>query len=190
MRKLFIPVLSLLLSSCAVVTTFGTEETVSFSGDKAATEKSQLVLKPHNDLPLSIEFSCPTKLATAMTSTLIPLPPFVPIGFVNEHVSYVRITTPEDAAYAKAPIRIITAQGQSIPLQDGAQSKRVVKSNEATEITYALNKDCEAFDGSVLEVAAFSYGNKEYPATRTRLEFDSRLKLHIGPGIVGALRKG
>lgn len=190
MPKYLVSALSLLLSSCAVVTTSGTEETVFFSGDKAATEKSRVVLKPHNELPLSIEFSCPEKLATVMTSVLIPFPPFVPIGFVNEPVSYVRITTPEDAAYVKAPIRIITAQGQSIPLQNVAKSKRVVKSNEATEITYALNKECAALDGSVLEVAAFSYGNKNYPATRTRLEFDSRLKLHIGPGIAKAWPKG
>lgn len=183
MRSSLIPALSLLLSSCAVVTTSGTEETVYFSSKDSGAAKPLAVLKPHNELPLAIEFSCPTKLSTMMTSILIPFPPFLPVGFVNEHVSYLRITLPEGAEYADAGVRITTQQGQAVPIPDEPTSKRVVAKEGKTEITYALKSDCEALDGGVLELAEISYKNRRYPPTVAQLQFDSRIKMTVGPGI-------
>lgn len=184
MHASFISALSLLLSGCAVVTASGTEESVLFSGKEAGAEKPQVVLKPHNDLPMSVEFSCPTKLATMMTSVVVPFPPLLPVGFVNEHVSYLRIKVPTDAEHAIAGIRIITPQGASIPLPESSKSRRVVTDGGTAEITYTLQKDCEAFDGGFIEVAGFSYKNRNYPASGARLQFDSRIRGLVGPGLV------
>jgi len=183
MRSRLIPALSLLLSSCTVVTTSGTEEAVYFSNKESGAEKAHAVLTPHHDLPLAIEFSCPDKLDTMMTSILIPFPPFLPVGFVNEHVSYLRITLPEGAGHAEAGVRITTQQGQAVPIPDAPLSKRVVAKDGTTEITYALKQDCETLDGGALEVAEFSYKNRRYPPIVARLRFDSRMKMTVGPGI-------
>jgi len=183
MRSSFIPALSLLLSSCAVVTTSGTEEAVYFSQNEAGAGKPQAVLKPHDDLPLAIEFSCPDKLQTAMTSVWVPFPPVLPVGFVNEHVSYLRLTVPQDADYANARVRITTQQGRAVPISEEPKSKRVVTNDGKMQVTYALKQDCETLDGGLLEVAGFSYKNKSYPAIGARLQFESRIKMTIGPGI-------
>lgn len=183
MRSSFIPALSLLLSSCAVVTTSGTQEAVYFSEKESDAGKSQAVLKPHADLPLAIEFSCPDKLETMMTSVWVPFPPVLPVGFVNERVSYLHITLPQDADHANARVRITTQQGQPVPIPDEPKSKRVTTSGGETQITYALKQDCATLDGGLLEVAGFSYKNRNYPATDARLRFDSRIKMTIGPGI-------
>ncbi|GAB3549447.1 hypothetical protein GCM10027343_31210 [Noviherbaspirillum agri] len=183
MRSSFIPALSLLLSSCAVVTTSGTEEAVYFSDKESGNGQAHAVLKPHNDLPMTIEFSCPDKLATAMTSVWVPFPPVLPVGFVNEKLSYLRITVPQDAGYANAQIRVTTQQGQPVPMLAEPQSRRVGKDSGEAQLTYVLKQDCETLDGGLLEVAGFSYKNRNYPAIGSRLHFDSRLKLRIGPGI-------
>ena len=175
--------LALLLSGCAVVTAAGTEEALHFSGENAGVEEPRLVLKPHDDLPLTLEFSCPTKIATLMTSVFIPFPPIMPVGFVNEHVSYLHIRTPRDAEQSIEGISITTPQGSQIALPDEPGAKRVAASGEMLEITYALQKDCEAFDGASLKVAGFSYKDRRYPATGARLRFDSRLRGVVGPGL-------
>lgn len=180
MRANYISALSLLLTGCTAFTTSGTEEAILFSAKEAPAENAQVVLKPYNDLPLSLEFACPTKLATMMTSFVVPLPPVLPIGFMNDHVSYLRVRLPEGAENAIAQTRIVTPQGAAMPLSDARQSMRAVNNEGAVETTYALNKDCEALDGGVLEVAGFSYNNRNYPAAQARLHFDSRIKAGIG----------
>jgi hypothetical protein len=161
------------------MTTSGTEEAVLFSGKQASAEKTQLVLKPYDDLPLSIEFACPTRLATMMTSYVVPLPPVIPVGFVNKHVSYLHIKMPEGAESAIARTRIVTPQGTAMPLSDARQSGRNLNKEGIQEVTYALDTDCEALDGSVLEVGGFSYKNKAYPVSETRLQFESRIKASV-----------
>jgi hypothetical protein len=183
MRSSLIPALSLLLSSCAVVTTSGTDESVLFYTQEPEAAKPQAVLKPHNDLPLAIEFSCPTKLATMMTSVLVPFPPFLPVGFVNQHVSYLRITVPQDAEYANARMRLLTQQGKEVPVPAAPEAKRVATNDGKTQITYTLQQDCETLDGGSLQLAGFSYQNRSYPAIGARLHFDSRIRMTIGPGI-------
>ncbi len=179
MRANFVSALSLLLSGCVAVTTSGTEEAVLFSGKEAPAESAQAVLRPYHDLPLSIEFACPARLATLMTSYVVPLPPVVPVGFVNEHVSYLRIRMPEGSENALAQTRLVTPQGTAMPLSDARQSRHAISNEGAVEVTYAVDKDCEALDGGVLEVAGFSYRNKDYPASAMRLQFDSRIKAGI-----------
>lgn len=179
MRTTLVSVLSLLLSGCAAMTTSGTEEAVLFSGKHASAEKAQVVLKPYDDLPLSIEFACPTRMATMMTSYVVPLPPVIPVGFVNKHVSYLRIRMPEGADHAIAQTRILTPQGTALPLSEARQSGPDVNKEGIREVTYALDKDCEALDGSVLEVGGFSYNNKAYPVSERRLQFASRIKASV-----------
>ncbi|HJV83064.1 hypothetical protein [Noviherbaspirillum sp.] len=179
MRSTLVSALSLLLTGCTAMTTSGTEEAILFSGKQVPAEKAQVVLKPYADLPLSIEFSCPARLATMMTSYVVPLPPVIPVGFVNKHVSYLRISMPEGAEGAIAQTRIVTPQGTAIPLSDARQSGRSVNKEGLREATYALDKDCEALDGSVLQVGAFSYKNKAYPVSETRLQFESRIKASV-----------
>jgi hypothetical protein len=179
MRANFISALSLLLSGCIATTTSGTEEAVLFSGKEAPAGSAQVVLSPYKDLPLSIEFACPTRIATLMTFYVIPLPPVVPVGFVNEHVSYLRIRMPEGTENAIAQMRIVTPQGTAMPLSDARQSMRAVNNKDTVEATYAVNKECEALDGGVLEVAGFSYKNKTYPASEARLQFESRIKASV-----------
>lgn len=180
MRASFVPALSLLLSGCVSFTTAGTEETIAFSGNEAVEENNQAVLKPYNGLPLSMNFACPKKLATLSTFYVVPLPPVVPAGFVNEKVSYLHITMPQDTENDMAKLRILTPQGTAIPLSDMRQSMRAVGKDGTVETTYALNKECEALDGGVLELAGLSYHNKAYPASAVRLEFDSRIKFGAG----------
>lgn len=178
-----ISALALLLSGCAVVTATGTEEAVRFSGENAGVEEPRLVLKPHDDLPLTLEFSCPTKIATMMTSVFIPFPPAMPVGFVNKQVSYLHIRAPKDVEHAIGRISIVTPQGTSIALPDDRDSKRVAASGEMMEIIYTLRENCETFDGASLKVAGFSYKDRRYPATHARLQFDSRLRGVVGPGL-------
>lgn len=180
MRVNYISALSLLLTGCTAFTTSGTEEAILFSAKEAPAENAKVVLKPYDDLPLSLEFACPTKLATMMTSFVVPLPPVLPVGFMNDHVSYLRIRMPEGTENAIAQTRVITPQGTAMPLADARQSMRTVNKEGTVEATYALNKDCEALDGAVLEVAGFSYNNRNYPAAQARLQFDSRIKAGIG----------
>lgn len=179
MRVNFISALSLVLSGCSTVTGFGTEEAVLFSGTNASAENAQAVLRPHDNLPLSIAFACPTKLDTMMTSYIIPLPPVIPVGFINEQVSYLHIHMPESAENAVAKTRIITPQGTAMPLSDARQFRRAVNNEGSLEVTYALNKDCEALDGGTLQVAGMSYKNKTYPASEARLQFESRIKAGV-----------
>jgi hypothetical protein len=174
MRAHLISVLSFPLAGCVAVTTAGTDETVLFSDREARAETAQAVLKPYNDLPLSIEFACPSRLATLSTSYVVPLPPVLPAGFTNKDVSYLRISMPEGAENAMAQARVITAAGTAIPLSDARQSKRAAGPG-TTEVTYALNRKCEALNGSVLEVAGFSYKNKTYPPSAARLHVESRI---------------
>lgn len=172
MRANFLPALSLLLSGCVAMTTAGTREAVLFSGPQ---EDAHAVLKPYEDLPLSIEFACPDKPETMMTSFVVPFPPVVPVGLVNDHISYLRVTMPEGADDAIAGTRVVAPEGTALSLSGRPQFKRTVTSEGRQEVTYALDKDCEALDGGTLEVAGFSYKNKQYPATTTRLQFESRI---------------
>ena len=180
MRASAVPALSLLLSGCVAMTTSGTREAILFSGKEAPAESAQAVLKPHNDLPVSIEFACPSKVATMSPSYVVPLPPVLPVGFVNEKVSYLRIRMPEGMEDAIAQTRIVTPQGTAMPLADAKQSRRSVNNEGAVETTFALNKACEALDGGMLEVAGFSYKNKRYPPSQARLQFDSTITAGIG----------
>lgn len=180
MRANYISALSLLLTGCVSFTTSGTEEAVLFSAEEASTENAQAVLKPHNDLPLSLEFACPDRLATMSTFYVVPLPPVVPVGFVNDHVSYLRVRMPEGTENAIAQTRVVTPQGMAMPLAGARHSMRTVNKEGTVEATYALNKDCEALDGGVLEIAGFSYNNRSYPAAQARLQFDSRITAGIG----------
>lgn len=186
MRSSHIPAItafSLLLSSCAVVTTSGTEEALFFSDEQAKESQANAVLKPHSDVPLAVEFSCPAKLATMMTSIVVPFPPLVPVGFVNKHVSYLKVTTPEGAGFGTPPVRVTTQQGRVVPVPEQPDSRRVVSGGGATQAIYALSSNCEDLDGGVVEVARFSHQSKDYPATRARLRFDSRIRMHVGPGL-------
>lgn len=179
MRGSLVSALALLLSSCAVISESGTEEKLSFAGADEARQHA--VLKPHDGMPLSIEFSCPTKIFSAMTSFYIPLPPVVPVGFVNKHVSYLRVRLPQDAEYVVPQIRITTYMGQPVALPQTPKSRR--DANGATELTYALNSDCEALDNGTLEIAGFSYKKRTYPASAARLQFDSRIKTVVSYGL-------
>lgn len=179
MRIRVIYALSLLLSGCASITTSGTEEALLFSGKEASAEKAQRVLKPYNDLPLSIEFACPDKIAALSTFYVIPLPPVVPVGFVNEPISYLRVRMPEGVENAMAHLQIVTAADTAIPLTHTQPARRALANDGSLEVTYTLNKNCEALNGGMLEVAGFSYRNKHYPASEARLHFESRIRTGV-----------
>lgn len=182
MRGIYISVLALSLPGCAVTTASGTEEAVLFAGNGSGAAPAQAALQPHADLPMAIEFSCPTRIATLMTSIMIPFPPVLPAGFANERISYVHVTVPQDAQHAGDRIRIVTPQGTAIPLADAPKSMRDGAGGEALEVTYTLNEDCAALDGGRLEVAGFSYKDKAYPASAAQLQFDSRIRFYGGLG--------
>lgn len=181
MRGSYLSVLALMLSACGVITESGTEEAVLFSGNETVAAKPQPVLKPHEGLPLSIQFSCPTKIFSAMTSVYIPLPPVIPVGFVNKHVSYLHVRLPNDAEQSMPEIRVTTYLGQPVALPAAPQSRR--SEGGSTELVYALPSDCEALDNGTLEVAGFSYGNRSYPAASSRLQFNARIKSAISYGL-------
>lgn len=170
---------SLLLSACAVLSETGTEEAILFSANDAGTEKPQAVLKPHNDLPLAIQFSCPKKIDTAMTSFFYPLPPIMPVAFINKHESYLRIKLPEDAEPSLARVRVVDQQGQIVPIPEAPDTQLSADKGKALELTYVLPTDCDVFDGGAIEVASFSYKNKSYPATEARLHFKSKRKVGV-----------
>ena len=180
MRAIIVPALSFLLSGCVAMTTSGTEESVLFSEKEAPAENAQAVLKPHNDLPVSMEFKCPDKVATLSTSYVVPLPPVIPVGFVNEKVAYLRVRMPEDMESAMAQTRIVTRQGAAMPLSAARQASRSVNHKGTVETTYALDKECGALNGGVLEVAGFSYNNKSYPPSQASLRHDARITAGIG----------
>ncbi|HEY0844240.1 MAG TPA: hypothetical protein VGE12_02670 [Noviherbaspirillum sp.] len=162
------------------MTTSGTEEAVLFSGKEALAENAQAVLKPHDDVPLAIEFACPSKLATMSTFYVVPLPPVVPVGVLHEKVSYLRVRMPEGMENTVAQTRIVTPAGASMPLSGAQRTARAESGAGTVEATYALNEECEAFDGGTLEVAGFSYRNRTYPAAVARLQFDSKISGGIG----------
>lgn len=176
MRASFISGVSFLLTGCVAVTTSGTEEAVLFSDAKANVETAAAVLKPYKDLPLSVEFICPTRLTSLMTSYVVPLPPVLPVGFANKDVSYVRITMPDGAEDGIAKIRIIAPEGKALPLAGIPQFQRAVNNDSTVDVTYALNRECETLNGGVLEVAGLSYKNRSYPPSQTRLQFESRIR--------------
>ncbi|HZW22319.1 hypothetical protein [Noviherbaspirillum sp.] len=181
MRANILSLLSLSLTGCVAFTTSGTQETVLFSPTlETPVESARPVLKPHEGVPLAIEFACPDRLGTLMTSYVIPLPPVIPAGAVFEPVSYLRVRTPEGAETVLAHTRIVTQQGNAIPLSDARPFRRTIGNDGSVETTYALNKECAAFNGGVLEVAGFSYNNKSYPASQSRLQFDSRITADVG----------
>jgi hypothetical protein len=180
MRATFAPALSFLLSGCVAMTTSGTEESVLFNGKESSAENAQAVLKPHQDVPVSIEFNCPSKVATMTPSYVVPLPPVLPVGYAARKVSYLRITMPEGMESTMANTRVITPQGTAIPLSGARQSSRSGNSDGTVETTFTLNKECGALDGGLLEVAGFSYQNKDYPPAQARLHVDSRITAGIG----------
>lgn len=181
MRTLIVPAFSLLLTGCVAMTTSGTKEAVLFTDeDEAPVEHAQAVLKPYNDLPVSMEFKCPSKIATLSPSYVVPLPPVFPAGFANRKVSYLRIRMPEGMDSALARSRIVTRQGTALPLAEARQSSRTVGNAGTVESTFTLEKECEALNGGKLEVAGFSYNNKTYPPSHARLQFDAQVTAGIG----------
>jgi hypothetical protein len=181
MRARLVPALSIVLSGCVAMTTSGTREAVLFTGEEEAPVKhAQAVLKPYNDLPVSIEFKCPSRIATVSPSYVVPLPPVFPAGFVNAKVSYLRVRMPEGMDNALAQSRIVTRQGTAIPLAAARQSSRAVANEGTVESTFTLDKECEALNGGKLEVAGFSYNNKTYPPSEARLQFDAQVTAGIG----------
>jgi len=181
MRAITVPALSFLLSGCVAMTTSGTRESVLFSEKEAPAEAAQAVLKPHNDLPVSMEFKCPDKVATLSTSYVVPLPPVIPVGFVNEKKgAQLRVRMPEDMESTMAQTRVVTRQGAAMPLSAARQASRTVNHAGTVETTYALDKECGALNGGVLEVAGFSYNNKAYPPSQARLQLDERITAGIG----------
>ena len=180
MRATFVPALTLLLSGCVAMTTSGTEETVLFNGKDSPAEDPQAVLKPHSEVPVSIEFDCPSKIATMTPSYVVPLPPVFPTGYAAKKVSYLRITMPEDMESAMASTRVVTPQGTALALSDARQSRRTVNNQGSVNTTFALDKECGALDGGMLEVAGFSYKDKNYPPAQVRLQFDARITAGIG----------
>ncbi|WP_420473969.1 hypothetical protein [Noviherbaspirillum sp. ST9] len=181
MRPRIVPALSLMLTGCVAMTTSGTREAVFFTDDEEATaNNAQAVLKPYNDLPVSIEFKCPSRIATLSPSYVVPLPPVFPAGFAHRKVSYLRVRMPEGMDNALAQSRVITRQGTAMPLADARQSRRTVGDEGTVESTFTLDKECEALNGGTLEVAGFSYNNKAYPPSQARLQFDSEVTAGIG----------
>ena len=181
MRGSLISGLALMLSACAVITESGTEEKVSFAGSEAGEARKYAVLQPHEGVPLTLRFSCPTKIFSAMTSFYIPLPPVAPVGFINKHVSYLHIRLPADAEKALPQIRITTYVGQQLALPAAPAARRLA--GDSMELTYALDKDCEALDNGTLEVAGFSYRDRAYPSSAARLRFDSRIRTVVSYGL-------
>lgn len=179
MRARLISALSLLLPGCVAITTASTEEAVLFSNKQVPAENTQAKLQPYNDVPLSLEFVCPDKLATLSTFYVVPVPPVIPAGFVNEPVSYLRVRMPVGAESAIAQTRIVGAGGTALTLSDAQPSKRAASSEGTTELTYALDKDCASLNGGVLEVAGFSYKDKKYPASVARLQVASKTKAGV-----------
>ncbi|HYD63822.1 MAG TPA: hypothetical protein VEC35_25940 [Noviherbaspirillum sp.] len=180
MRATFAPALSFLLSGCVAMTTSGTEESVLFNGKESSAENAQAVLKPYQDVPVSIEFKCPSKIATMTPSYVVPLPPVLPVGYAARKVSYVRIRMPESMESTMASTRVVTPQGTQMPLSDAQQSNRSSNGDGTVVTTFALDKECGALDGGLLEVAGFSYQNKDYPPAQVRLHVDSRITAGIG----------
>ncbi|WP_019140212.1 hypothetical protein [Noviherbaspirillum massiliense] len=180
MRTILVSLLTtLLLSACAVWSEAGKRESVLFAEDDNELTKPQAVLAPYEDFPLSIQFSCPMKRATAMSWYFFPLPPVIPVGFLNEHVSYLRIKVPEDAQHTIGKIQVQTGEGQQVSLPEQPESRRVTDNGKTVETTYELKKDCETLDGGSLQVASFSYKDREYPPSEAQLKLDSKPKLSI-----------
>ena len=181
MRATLIPSLSLLLSGCVAMTTSGTREAVLFTDEEQApVENAQAVLKPYGDLPLSMEFRCPSKVATVSTSYVVPLPPVLPAGFASRKVSYLRVTMPEGLDDALAQSRIVTRQGTALQLAEARKSSRIDSNQGTVETTFTLDKECEALNGARLEVASIFYNNKTYPASQAHLQFDAKITAGIG----------
>lgn len=181
MRTRIAPALSLLLTGCVAMTTSGTRESVFFTDEEnAPVNTAQSVLKPYNDLPVSMEFKCPSRIATVSTSYVIPLPPVFPAGFANRNVAYLSVRMPEGMDNALAQSRVITRQGTSMPLAAARKSSRPVANEGAVETTFTLDETCEALNGGKLEVAGFSYNNKSYPPSQARLQFDAQVTAGMG----------
>lgn len=181
MRASLVPVLALLLSGCVAMTTSGTRESVLFTDrEEAPVENAQSVLKPYNDLPVAMEFRCPTKIATLTPSYVVPLPPVFPAGFAHKKISYLNITMPEGMESALAQARIVTRKGTEVPLAAARQSSRRPGGEGTVVSTFTLDEACEALNGGKLEVAGFSYNNQRYPPSQARLQFDSQVTAGIG----------
>jgi len=181
MRTSLVPVLAFLLSGCVAMTTSGTKEAVLFTDkEEAPVENAKTVLKPYSDLPVSMEFKCPSKIATLSPSYVVPLPPVLPAGFAHKKISYLRITMPEGMDTALAQSRIVTRKGTAVPLAAARQSSRSVGDGGTVVSTFTLDEACEALNGGKLEVAGFSYNNKSYPPSQARLQFDSQVTAGIG----------
>lgn len=173
-------VFSLLLAGCVSFTTSGTKEAVLFSGADLAAEKGHAALAPYDGLPLRMQFICPDRLATLSTFYVFPVPPVVPVGFVNKDVSYLRVRMPADAESALAQSRIVMPQGAAFSLAQTGQSKRAYGPDGTLETTYKVDTACGSLDGGTLEVAGFSYGGKSYPVSRVPLQFDARITGSLG----------
>lgn len=180
MQAKLVSTLTLLLTGCVSFTTSGTKEAVLFSGNEAAEPVVQPVLKPYGDLPLEIRFACPDRIATLSTFYVFPLPPVVPVGFANKDVAYLRVRMPEDAEPAVAQTRIVRPDGSAMPLSDVAPTRRAYRTDGTLEATYKIGTACASLDGGALDVAAFSYNGRAYPASRVQLRFDSRVAGSLG----------
>jgi hypothetical protein len=188
MHARLVPVLALFLSGCVAMTTSGTRESVLFTGgEEAPDERAQTVLKPYNDLPVSMEFKCPSKVSTLSPSYVVPLPPVFPAGFAHKKISYLSITVPEGMETALTQARIITRKGTEMPLAAARQASRRAGSEGTVVSTFTLDEACEALNGGTTRSRGLFLQQQKLPAlpgaTAVRRSDNGRNRL-VAPCVV------
>lgn len=170
---------SVVLGGCAISGT-GTEESIAFSPAGADLVEWVSVYKPYEDLAFTIKFLCPGKVYSAMISPVIPLPPVVPVGFINRTESFVHVVFPESEPSPTQTTRITLANGKQLQFQSTSVFGQPYKSESGVLTTYQFKTDCSEFDGGEIQIEGFKSHGKLYPPVKAKLQFKSKLKVDGG----------
>lgn len=170
---------TVVLSGCAISGS-GTEESIAFSPAGTDLVEWVSVYKPYGDLAFTLKFLCPGKIYSAMISPVIPLPPVVPVGFVNRAESFLHLVFPESESSPIQAIRITLANGKALQLQSASVFGQPYKSESEVLTTYQFKTDCSEFEGGEIQIDGFEFRGRLYPPAKAKLQFKSKIKVDGG----------
>jgi len=180
MRAAFVVLVSSVFVAGCAISGSGADESISFVPLDTPSAEAVGVFQPYPDLPLTFAFSCPGKVYSAMISPGVPLPPIVPVGFVNRAEAYVRISAPAADGIPLPSIHAALASGQDLRFQETFRFGRPYNAESGVITTLRFPLNCSEFAGAELNIDPFEYLGSSYPAAKVKLMFKSTLKVDGG----------
>ncbi len=177
----FCLLITVLLASGCVVSGFGIDEKIYFvgGGNELSTE-----YKPYPELKLSAFFSCTGKVYSVMPSLVVPLPPIIPVGFMDDpkyHYFDLEIHIPINDEKFLDNFSLVKIDGSKVELNSGKKYLYPDSKDGGMWVNLKIPPlTCKDLDGAEMSIKNFEYEDKLYPQSLAKLEFESKTKVDFG----------